>query len=133
MILDPNGIAAATGEITVSEGAEADAKGRLAASGADSVAMLIFRSNDRTPTAVPLALVARLEEIDLTQVEYSNDQYVVQYRGPLMPLVMMDHDQKLEADGRHPLLVFAAGPPTIGLVVRKWADRRVGERLVTTV
>src|SRR3546814_17432805 len=73
MILDPNGIAAATGEITVSEGAEADAKGRLAASGADSVAMLIFRSNDRTPKAVPLALVARLEESDRTQVDYSKE------------------------------------------------------------
>src|SRR3546814_10933773 len=100
MILDPNGIAAATGEITVAEDAEADAKGRQAASSSDSVAMLIFRANDRTPKAVPLALVARLEEIDLTQVEYSNNQYVVQYRGQLMPLVMMDPDQQLEAAGR---------------------------------
>src|SRR3546814_5608510 len=96
MILDPNGIAAATGEISVAEDAEADAKGRHAASSIDSIAMLIFRAVDKTPKAVPLALVARLEEIDLTQVEYSNGQYVVQYRGPLMPLVMMDDGQKLE-------------------------------------
>src|SRR3546814_18919707 len=100
MILDPNGIAAATGEISVAEDAEADAMGRHAASSIDSIAMLIFRAVDKTPKAVPLALVARLEEIDLTQVEYSNGQYVVQYRGQLMPLVMMEVGHQLEADGR---------------------------------
>src|SRR3546814_15772111 len=84
--------------------------------------MLICRSNDRTPKAVPLALVARLEEIDLTQVEYSNDQYVVQYRGQLMPLVMMDPDQKLEAEGRQPVLVFADGHRTMGLVFKEIVD-----------
>ena len=122
MILDPNGIAAATGEISVAEGAEADAKGRHAASSADSVAMLIFRAVDRTPKAVPLALVARLEEINLAQIEYSNGQYVVQYRGQLMPLVMMDPDHKLEAEGRQPVLVFADGHRTMGLVVQEIID-----------
>ena len=122
MILDPNGIAAATGEITVAEDSAADAKGRHAASGADSVAMLIFRAVDKTPKAVPLALVARLEEIDLTQVEYSNGQYVVQYRGQLMPLVMMDPGHKLEAEGRQPVLVFADGHRTMGLVVQEIVD-----------
>src|SRR3546814_653179 len=122
MILDPNGIAAATGEISVAEDAEADAKGRHAASSIDSIAMLIFRAVDKTPKAVPLALVARLEEIDLTQVEYSNGQYVVQYRGQLMPLVMMDVGQKLEAEGRQPVLVFADGHRTMGLVVQEIVD-----------
>src|SRR3546814_14380245 len=64
MILDPNGIAAATGEISVAEDAEADAKGSHAASSIDSIAMLIFRAVDKTHKAVPLALVARIEEID---------------------------------------------------------------------
>jgi two-component system, chemotaxis family, sensor kinase CheA len=62
MILDPNGIAAATGEISVAEGADVNAKGRHVSSSADSVALLIFRAGDETPKAVPLALVARLEE-----------------------------------------------------------------------
>src|SRR3546814_9869547 len=84
--------------------------------------MLIFRAVDKTPKAVPLALVARLEEIDLTQVEYSNGQYVVQYRGQLMPLVMMDVGQKLEAEGRQPVLVFADGHRTMGLVVQEIVD-----------
>src|SRR3546814_12463787 len=59
MILDPNGIAAATGEISVAEDAEADAKGRHAASSIDSIAMLIFRAVDKTPKAVPLAQIGR--------------------------------------------------------------------------
>jgi two-component system chemotaxis sensor kinase CheA len=122
MILDPNGIAAATGEISVAEGAEDEAKSRHARSGADSVAMLIFRAVDNTPKAVPLALVARLEEIDLTKVEFSNDQYVVQYRGQLMPLVMMDPGYKLESEGRQPVLVFADGRRTMGLVVQEIVD-----------
>ncbi|WP_193371017.1 hybrid sensor histidine kinase/response regulator [Pelagibius marinus] len=122
MILDPNGIAAATGEISVAEGAEDNAKGRHMARSSDSVAMLIFRAVDATPKAVPLALVARLEEIDLQQVEFSNGQYVVQYRGQLMPLVMMDPSQKLESEGRQPVLVFADGKRTMGLVVQEIVD-----------
>jgi two-component system chemotaxis sensor kinase CheA len=122
MILDPNGIAAATGEISVAEGNEVDAKGRHTTTSADNVAMLIFRAIDKTPKAVPLALVARLEEIDLTQVEYSNGQYVVQYRGQLMPLVMMDPSQKLESEGRQPVLVFADRHRSMGLVVQEIVD-----------
>src|SRR3546814_10148189 len=72
MILDPNRIAAATGEISVAEDAEADAKGRHAASSIDSIAMPIFRAVDMTPNAVPLALVGRLEELDRTPVEHAN-------------------------------------------------------------
>ncbi|WP_340118581.1 chemotaxis protein CheW [Pelagibius sp. 7325] len=122
MILDPNGIAAATGEISVAESSEADGKGRHSSSSADNVAMLIFHAVDDTPKAVPLALVARLEEIDLKQVEFSNNQYVVQYRGQLMPLVMMEPGQRLETEGRQPVLVFADRHRTMGLVVKEIVD-----------
>jgi two-component system chemotaxis sensor kinase CheA len=122
MILDPNGIAAATGEISVAEGAEDQARERHTSSSSDSTAMLIFRAVDNTPKAVPLALVARLEEIDLTQVEHSNGQYVVQYRGQLMPLVMMDDTQTLAAEGRQPVLVFSDRHRSMGLVVKEIVD-----------
>ena len=122
MILDPNGIAAATGEISVAEGTEEDHRGRSAAVNSDSVAMLIFRAVDETPKAVPLALVARLEEIDLAQIEFSNGQHVVQYRGQLMPLVMMDASQKMQTEGRQPVLVFSDHNRTMGLVVNDIVD-----------
>jgi len=122
MILDPNGIAAATGEISVTESAEVQAKGRRVSSSGDRAAMLIFRAVDDTPKAVPLALVARLEEIDLAQVEHSNGQSVVQYRGQLMPLVMMDPAQSLGSEGRQPVLVFSDRHRTMGLVVTEIVD-----------
>ncbi len=122
MILDPNGIAAATGEISVAEDGEDDSRGRHTTASSDSVAMLIFRAVDDTPKAVPLALVARLEEIDLAQIEFSNGQHVVQYRGQLMPLVKMDASQKLETEGRQPVLVFSDRNRTMGLVVNEIVD-----------
>ena len=47
-------------------------------------------------------MVARLEEIDLTKVERSNDKAVVQYRGRLMPLVQMNGAIELPSEGRAP-------------------------------
>lgn len=122
MILDPNGIAAATGEISVTEGAGETADERRAAQGSERVAMLVFRAAGDAPKAVPLALVARLEEIDLTQVENSNGQYVVQYRGQLMPLIQMEGASALGSEGRQPVLVFADQERSMGLVVDEIVD-----------
>ncbi len=49
--------------------------------------VILFRAGGTEPKAVPLELVARLEAIDRKQIERSNGQLVVQYRGKLMPLV----------------------------------------------
>src|SRR5690606_38440339 len=67
MILDPNGIAAATGEITVTD-AQQMQQGARSRKGDEQVSLLVFRSGDKALKAVPLALVARLEEIDLASV-----------------------------------------------------------------
>jgi len=122
MILDPNGIAAATGEVELAEDAEDDAAERHAARGSETTAMLVFRAVEKSPKAVPLALVARLEEIDLTKVEFSNGQYVVQYRGQLMPLIQMEGAEKLKDTGRQPVLVFSDRDRAMGLVVDDIVD-----------
>ncbi len=122
MILDPNGIAATTGEISVGEGGEDEVADTQNVTSGDSVAMLVFNAVDDTPKAVPLALVARLEEIDLSRVEFSNGQYVVQYRGQLMPLVLMNRDEKLASEGRQPVLVFSDRNRSMGLVVKEIVD-----------
>jgi two-component system chemotaxis sensor kinase CheA len=121
MILDPNGIAQATGEISVAENA-AEAKEQRAAGGEERVAMLVFRAGGAAPKAVPLALVARLEEIDIASVEASDDHPVVQYRGQLMPLVTIGDDSRLSAEGRHPVLVFADRNRHVGLLVDEIVD-----------
>ncbi len=122
MILDPNGIAAATGEISVSGSAAEGAAERHVGGSDETVAMLVFRAADAAPKAVPLGLVARLEEIDLASVENSGGQSVVQYRGALMPLVMMDGAEELKSEGRQPVLVFADRERTMGLVVDEIVD-----------
>ncbi len=122
MILDPNGIASATGEVELAEENSDAVNDRHAARGEETVAMLVFRIADNSPKAVPLALVARLEEIELEKVEISNGQHVVQYRGQLMPLVLMEGASELKTEGRQPVLVFTDRERTMGLVVDEIVD-----------
>ncbi|MFD2262643.1 chemotaxis protein CheW [Lacibacterium aquatile] len=122
MILDPNGIAASTGEMAVTDTASTtdatEAKGRAD----ERTTLLVFRAGEGGPKAVPLSLVARLEEIDLASVEYSNDRPMVQYRDKLMPLVPMVSGSRLAETGRQPVLVFADGEHSMGLVVDEIVD-----------
>ena len=70
MILDPNGIAASTGEISVTQIDQADdAAAAQEAGGSERMTFLVFRANGDEPKAVPLALVARLEEIEPASIE----------------------------------------------------------------
>ncbi|MEO5372789.1 MAG: chemotaxis protein CheW [Alphaproteobacteria bacterium] len=123
MILDPNGIASATGETTVG-GAQATEAAALREKGAgDRTSLLIFRAGGTNDLkTVPLALVARLEEIDLANIEHSYGKPVVQYRGQLMPLVSVDMSYDLGGEGRRPVLVFADREHTMGLLVDEIVD-----------
>ncbi len=122
MILDPNGIAAASGEMTVAETPQVEAQATRDSRTDERTTLLIFRAGDGGPKAVPLGLVARLEEIDLTTVEYSHRRPMVQYRERLMPLVPIVTDYVLGKEGRQPVLVFADGDRTMGLVVDEIVD-----------
>jgi two-component system chemotaxis sensor kinase CheA len=122
MILDPNGIAASTSDTKVGERSDADEELTQAVSAEDTTTMLVFRAGSQEPKAVPLSLVARLEEIDVETVESSNGQNVVQYRGKLMPLVKMDNSYDLRESGRQPILVFSDGDHSMGLVVDEIVD-----------
>jgi two-component system, chemotaxis family, sensor kinase CheA len=124
MILDPNGIAAATGEITVADSGMRNEQVAQQTKGieGDVTSLLLFRAGTGAPKAVPLSLIARLEEVDLAQVEYANDRPVVQYRGKLMPLVAIDENHQLRTEGRQPLLVFAEKEHAMGLIVDEIID-----------
>ncbi|WP_029007424.1 chemotaxis protein CheW [Azospirillum halopraeferens] len=130
MILDPNGIASATGEMAMgSEAVTKEAMAVQASRNEDKMALLLFRAGAGAPKAVPLSLVARLEDVDLTAVEMSNGLPVVQYRGKLMPLVPIDPAFILGNEGRQPVLVFADGDRSMGLIVDEIVDI-VEEKLV---
>jgi len=143
MILDPNGVARSAGVSSRSSSASNDTA-RIAVSSDENVALLLFRAGgEATPLAVPLSLVARLEDIPLSKIETSASGYVTQYRGRLMPLIAMDPGGFVlgrragDAGGEHvpggsedggmaeagqteatqPILVFADGERSMGLMV----------------
>ena len=88
MILDPNCIATQLGEASTDHRDEQDGREKkMVEVSEQTTSLLIFCAEKGQLKAVPLALVARLEEIDLSTVEYGDDRPLVQYRGQLMPLV----------------------------------------------
>lgn len=126
MILDPNGIASATGEIGVAaEGLDQASTAKVRASADQRVALLLFRAGKGAPKAVPLALIARLEDVEASSIETSNGQLMVQYRGKLMPVIPFDPAFDLSAEEgstRRPVLVFADGDRSMGLIVDEIVD-----------
>ena len=124
MILDPNGIAMSTGEVAVAADQNtADQGAGLSDDDEEApVSLLVFRAGSAEPKAVPLSLVARLEEFEAGAIERANGRHVVQYRGRLMPVVAMDETYALRAEGRQPVLVFADERNTMGLAVDEIVD-----------
>lgn len=123
MILDPNGIAAATGEIGVTlDDKRAETQAIDSSASRSRTSLLVFRAGDESPKAVPLALVARLEEIDCAKVEWSDGRPVVQYRGRLMPLVPIFDGYQVKTEGTQPVLVFAEKERSMGLMVDEIVD-----------
>jgi two-component system, chemotaxis family, sensor kinase CheA len=121
MILDPNGIARSTGT-----GAGGDTKAIFSGASdasymTERTAMLLFRAGGDRRLAVPLGLVARLEDIPREKIETSCGALVTQYRGKLMPLVASSGD--LGSDQPHqPVLVFNDGDRSMGLMVDEIVD-----------
>ena len=138
MILDPNGVARSAGVASRTSSASNEV-GKMGVGSDERVALLLFRAgNEATPLAVPLSLVARLEDIPVSKVETSASGYVTQYRGKLMPLIAMDEGcfqlgrgAEDSGDGEvsgeavektQPVLVFADGDRSMGLMVDAIVD-----------
>ncbi len=120
MILDPNGIARASGVGGGREGRAVQA-GPAAQNSTDTTAMLLFRAGPGAPKAVPLELVARLEDIARERIETAGGLPVTQYRGRLMPLLAMD-GVEIGAHATQPVLVFSNAGRTMGMMVDEIVD-----------
>ncbi len=131
MILDPNGIARASGIVGGREGRIAQAATVDTHSASEPVALLLFRTGSGAPKAVPLQLVARLEVIPRERIEIAGGAPVTQYRGKLMPLVCMDGASQSER-ANQPIVVFSDRGRTIGLMVDEIVDV-VQDRLVVEI
>ncbi|MFM8614898.1 MAG: chemotaxis protein CheA, partial [Alphaproteobacteria bacterium] len=117
MILDPNGVARGAG--ITSEGRAEDQQTVNVTAGIrsdSSTSLLLFRAGDQTPKAVPLGLVARLEDIPVERIEMSGGTPVVQYRGQLMPMVPIAGHWEAPESGRQAVLVFTEGQRSMGLM-----------------
>ena len=123
MILDPNGVAQAIGSHV---GADMNEKRNEEVSDTNvdkkTVSLLLFRAGTPEPKAVPLSLVTRLEEFDISQIETSNGREMVQYRGALMPLVYVNEYTTRKETGTQPMLVFSDSGRSMGLVVDEIVD-----------
>ncbi len=124
MILDPNGIARATGVGAGTSGNDSKQIGVAATEiphSDEKTTMLLFRANGEQKMAVPLGLVARLEDIPRDRIELSCGEPVTQYRGKLMPLVPISgmHDPDRETQS---VLVFADRDRAMGLMVDRIID-----------
>jgi two-component system chemotaxis sensor kinase CheA len=121
MILDPNGIANANSQVTTNDDQslyDDETEGFQR----EATAMLVFTAGRGAPKAVPLGLVARIEEIDVANIEAVDGQFVVQYRGHLMPLLLLSDDYGFRDSGKQPVLVFADRDRAIGLVTEEIID-----------
>jgi two-component system chemotaxis sensor kinase CheA len=76
--------------------------------------------------AIPLSLVARLEEMPRDRVEQIGSGAVVQYRGEILPLVDLrtgaDRDEGGGEDGPLQVVVSSHEGRSVGLVVDKILD-----------
>ena len=123
MILDPNGIANASGSITNNDMSNSEYQEQQHKPDSDKkTSLLLFSTGDTTPKAVPLSLIARLENVKGSEVEYSSGQMLVQYRDTLMPLVPFNSNIKMEDDKDSPVLVFADKVQSMGIIVDEIID-----------
>ncbi len=126
MILDVAGIAQRCGGLNSSNSERENQRAEHDADKAATTSLLMFDAggNDGQPTlmAVPLSLVARLEEIPRSQIERSGDKLVVQYRGNLLPLLPIAGVRDSNPPDPQPVIVFAEGNRSMGLLVHQIQD-----------
>jgi len=86
--------------------------------------MLVFTAGSGAQCAVPLAMVARLEQVEPVMIEQVSDREVLQYRGSIMPIIRPESVLPLgQADARdkQQLVVFDFGNP-VGMAVDRIID-----------
>lgn len=92
--------------------------------------LLVVQCGEHGRMAIPLALVARLEEFPASAIEVAGAQEVMQYRERIIPLVRLARvlsssgaSATLPADSeRLQVVVYKEGPHTVGLVVDRILD-----------
>ncbi len=125
MILDPGGIAKVTGETSLGEAREEiNTASKSSMTNESKTSLLLFTAGGNGQKAVPLSLISRLENIDLTTIEKSDGHMLVQYRGTLMPIIPFNEMVQFGSTGSKPLLVFSDRGKSVGIIVDTIVDIR---------
>lgn len=139
LILDAMGLAQRANVVSEVRERAAGDKGGLSATNTKTgnrQTLLLFQPGSTGRMAMPLSLVARLEEFDRGKVEQAGEQEVVQYRGRILPLIRVanvvltssasasDVAVGAGAAARLPLqvVVYAEHGRSVGLVVERILD-----------
>ncbi len=127
LILDVPGLAHRAHVVTETrESAVAESHVAAAAVVEDKQTLLVLGVGAEGRFALPLAEVARLEEFERSMVERSGHQEVVQYRGALLPLIMVERHVPAGAGGTPTqelrVVVIQHAGQTMGLVVDRIED-----------
>ena len=95
----------------------------------DEHALLLAENGLEGRVAIPLSLVARLEEFPRTVIEHAGAQQVMQYRGQIIPLVRLSEiipatsdAEMLANSGSIQVVVYSEGKRTVGLIVDRIVD-----------
>ena len=136
LILDVVGLAQSASILSgVRDRAKADKAGKSPEKEAEKQTFLLFAGIDDSRMALPLAMLARLEEFPISQIEQSGNESVVQYRGKILPLIHLDRvleerrqrvreAQRSAEPKTGPLRVLVCNDEgeTLGLVVERILD-----------
>lgn len=135
LILDVLGIGQRSGVLAESREPARAAAEQKAQSEIEQQRLLLFRAGSFDRLAVPLSLVARLEEFPRPAIEYAGGCQVVQYRNRILPLVSLRAvlesgapDQDCPSDPAQ-VIVFNDGDRSVGVMVDQILD--VAEEAVT--
>ena len=128
LILDVLGIGQRSGVLAESREQARTAAGLKTQAGREQQRLLLFRAGSFERLAVPLSLVARLEEFPRNCIESAGGCQVVQYRNRILPLVALR--TLLEPHAPDPVqtpdpvqvVVFNDGDRSVGVVVDQILD-----------
>jgi two-component system, chemotaxis family, sensor kinase CheA len=135
LILDVLGVGQRSGVLAESREQARAAAEQKTQTGIEQQRLLLFRAGSFERLAVPLSLVARLEEFPRSSIERAGGCHVVQYRNRILPLIGLaavldcgatDHDEP--ADPAQ-VIVFNDGDRSVGVMVDQILD--VAEETVT--
>jgi two-component system chemotaxis sensor kinase CheA len=128
LILDVLGIGQRSGVLAEGREQARSAEEKKTHAGIEQQRLLLFRAGSFERLAVPLSLVARLEEFPRSLIESAGGCQVVQYRNRILPLVPLSN--VLESAGREgeqaadpvQVIVFNDGDRSVGMVVDQILD-----------